>query len=184
MQAALVHYAKHNNKTEAYRHGYNCENMVDETIRVRAWELFEHSLMATAVSSMRATAAVQIKIDAAWVLKRAALLADFNINKFITKQDDGTAVYDFSEATDDDWYCISEYTVDTIVKGKGKAAYEVDRVKLKGHCKLAALKLVGTHTEVQAFKEQIHHTGAMAFVQLNVEEFKQARREMLVSDEC
>lgn len=185
MQKALVHFAEHCNKSEAYRYAYNCENMQDETIRVKAWELFEHPLMAAAVSSMKATAAVKIKIDAAWVLKRAALLADFNINRFVTiNKETGDAYYDFSTATDDDWYCISEYTADQIWKGKGADKYAVDRVKLKGHCKIAALKLVGTHTEVQAFKEQIEHTGAMAFTQLNAEEFKQARREMLKEDEC
>jgi len=186
MQKALAYYAQDATrcKPDAYRHAYDCSNMQPQTIAVKATELFKHPLMAQAVLQLLATAAVVVKIDAAWVLKRAALLADFNINRFIKKQDDGTAVYDFSTATDDDWYCISEYTVDTITKGGGKNAYEVDRVKLKGHCKLAALKLVGTHTDVQAFKEQIEHTGAMAFTQLNAEEFKQARREMLAEDDC
>ena len=186
MQNALAHYAKDptRNKVAAYSHAYDCSNMQKQTIAVKACELFNHPLMAQAVSQLLATAAVQVKIDAAWVLKRASLLANFNINRFIKKQTDGTAVYDFSTATDDDWYCISEYTVDTIVKGKGQDAYEVDRVKLKGTCKLRALELVGKHTEVQAFKEQIEHTGAMAFTQLNAEEFRQARRDMIKEDDC
>ena len=186
MQKALAHYAQDEtrSKVAAYRHAYECDNMQKHVVAVKASELFKHPLMSQAVSQLLATAAVQVRIDAAWVLKRAALLADFNINRFIRRQDDGTAVYDFSTATDDDWYCISEYTVDTIMKRGADEVYEVDRVKIKGHCKLAALKLVGTHTDVQAFKEQIEHTGAMAFTQLNAEEFKQARREMLDEDDC
>ena len=185
MQKAFAHFAEHRNKSEAYRYAYDCENMLGETIRVRAWELFEHPLMAAAVSAMKATAAVKVNIDAAWVLKRAALLADFNINAFVViNSETGDAYYDFSNATDDDWYCISAYTADQIWKGKGKNAYAVDRVKLKGHDKIAALKLVGEHIDVQAFKAQIEHSGAMAFTQLNAEEFKQARREMLAHDDC
>lgn len=187
MQKALAYYAQDptRRKPAAYCHAYNCGDMQTKTIAVKATELFKHPLMAQAVKQLLATAAVQVKIDAAWVLKRAALLADFNINTFIVINDEtGDAYYDFKNATDDDWYCISEYTADQIWKGKGDNAYAVDRVKLKGHCKIAALKLVGTHTEVQAFKEQIEHTGAMAFTQLNAEEFKQARRDMLADDEC
>lgn len=183
MQKAFVHFAEHRNKSEAYRHAYNCENMKEESIRVKAWQLFEHPLMASAISSMQAAAATKVQIDAAWVLKRAALLADFNINRFIRAREDGTAVYDFSKATDDDWYCISEYTVDVITKGRGIDAYEVDRVKLKTHSKINALRMVGDHVNVQAFKEQIEHTGAVAFTQLNAEEYKQARRDMLADDD-
>lgn len=87
MQKAFAHYAEHRNKSEAYRHAYNCENMKAETVRVRAWDLFNHPLMAAAVSQMQATAAVKVEIDAAWVLKRAALLADFNIRKFLKEVD-------------------------------------------------------------------------------------------------
>ena len=184
MLDALGHYAKHRNKTDAYRHAYNTENMKPTTVNREAFDLFEHPLVAQAVAQMKTTAEVEVKVNAAWVLKRASLLADFNINKFIVIQDDGTAVYDFRNATDDDWYCISEYTVDRIVKGAGPGAYEVDRVKLKATCKLRALELVGKHTDVQAFKEQIELTGAMAFTQLNAEEFKQARRDMLKDDDC
>lgn len=186
MQKAVGYYANDSdrNKVAAYRHAYDCSNMQPKTVAVKATELFKHPLVAQVVSQMKATAAVMVAIDAAWVLKRAALLADFNINRFVTVSKDGDAYYDFSTATDDDWYCISEYTADQIWKGKGEDKYKVDRVKLKGHCKIAALKLVGTHTEVQAFKEQIEHTGAMAFTQLNAEEFKRARREMLADDDC
>lgn len=186
MQAALVHYANdiNRNKVDAYRAAYDCSNMQDKTVAVKAWELFKHPLMSQAVEQMQSTAAAAVTIDAAWVLERAARLANFNINRFIRKQDDGTAVYDFSKATDDDWYCIDEYTTDTIGKGKGKDIIEVDRVKLKTVSKLAALKLVGDHVGVQAFKQNVVVDAAVALTTLDADQFKAYRREMLNEDDC
>ena len=161
MQKALAHYVAdpRRNKVAAYRSAYNCESMTVKVVAVKAYELFKHPIFAQTVTQLLATAAADVRIDAAWVLKRASRLADFNISAFITIQDDGTAVYDFSTATDDDWYCISEYTVEAIHKGSGKQAYIVDKTKLKAHCKLKALELVGKHTEVQAFREQLSLSG-------------------------
>jgi phage terminase small subunit len=99
------------------------------------------------------------KINAEWVLKRVALIANFNIKKFITTSAEGTAWYDFSAATDNDWYCISEYTHDLIVKGVGDDKHEVNRVKLKTFDKLRALELVGKHVGVQAFKNKVEVSG-------------------------
>lgn len=84
-----------------------------------------------------------LKVDALWILKRAVLLADFNINRFIAVHN-GNAVYDFTDATDDDWYCISEYTADTIERGTSddENRYLVDKVKLKGYDKIRSLELV------------------------------------------
>jgi len=123
-------------------------------------------------------------VDSAWVLKRARLLADFNISAFITTDDYGNAVYDFSGASDDDWYCISEYTVDQINKGFGDDKYDVERTKIKGHCKLRALELVGKHVSVQAFKENVGLTGHITQVSMTVDEYKKARQEMLADDNC
>ena len=96
------------------------------------------------------------RIDAAWVLKRAGMLADFNIESFIVTVG-GNAFYDFTKATRDDWYCISEYVTKTI--GKRGQLIPVDEIKIKTYCKLRALELVGKHTGVQAFKERIEHSG-------------------------
>lgn len=99
-----------------------------------------------------------LQIDALWVLKRAALLADFNINIFI-RVEGGEAVYDFSTATDDDWYCIQEYVADsTFVKGE-MGLVPVDKIRLKTYDKLRALELVGKHINVGAFKEKLELSG-------------------------
>ena len=190
MQAALLHYANDpgRNKRAAYEHGYNCENMQPQTIAVKSTELFKHPLMAQAVSQMKATAAAKVTIDAAWVLERLALLANFNINRFL-KRVNGKMYYDFEKATDDDWYCISEITMEdsdiTVISPDGELELvPVSRIKLKAESKKAALKMVGQHAGVQAFQENVNLTGAIAHVHMDVEEFKQARRTMLIEDDC
>ena len=97
----------------------------------------------------------EVRIDANWVLKRLALLAEFNIKTFIIINNQGLPVYDFSTATDDDWYCIQELTSDQIWQGAGDNAYEVSRVKLKLPDRLKTLELIGKHVDVQAFREKL-----------------------------
>jgi phage terminase small subunit len=94
-------------------------------------------------------------INAQWVLEKAALLASFNIKKFIKVNSKGDAYYDFTDATDDDWYCIEEFGVDQIAKGKGEDRYDVERIKLKAASKIQALLTVGKHVNVKAFSDRL-----------------------------
>lgn len=107
------------------------------------------------LDELRAEREQEVGIDANWVLKKLKLLAEFNIRKFIRQDEHGNAVYDFSDATTEDWYCIGEYTVDVISKGKGDDVYEVERVKLKAVDKLKALELAGRHVNVKAFSDKL-----------------------------
>lgn len=163
MRKALDFYAKDPNKSkrEAYRHGYNAYKMSDKVAAVRANELFKHPLMVEAVESMNKAAAERNAIDASWVLNKLQLLAEFNINKFIVIRND-KAYYDFSKATDDDWYCISEYSRDTVTKAVAGDLVEVEKVKLKAACKLTALKLAGQHIGVGAFQQEQRDAAAGA----------------------
>lgn len=99
-----------------------------------------------------------MKIDVLWVLKRAALIANFNINKFI-RIEGKEAVYDFSIATDDDWYCISEYVADSSYVKGDCGLIPVEKLRLKSFDKLRALELVGKHVNVQAFKDKVELSG-------------------------
>lgn len=100
-----------------------------------------------------------ISADAMWVLKRAMLLADFNIRSFI-KMVDGVPVYDFSEATQDDWYCIQEYVVDAVnVVSENGGSIPASRIKFKTIDKLRALEMVGRHVNIQAFRDSLELVG-------------------------
>ena len=78
---------------------------------------------------------------------------------FIVVDEHGTAWYDFSDATDNDWYCISEFTVDTVSKGVGAGRYEVEKTKIKVESKAKALELVGKHTDVRAYVDRHEVSG-------------------------
>jgi len=123
-------------------------------------------------------------VDAEWVLRRARLIADFNIKKFITVTDAGDAVYDFSKATDDDWYCIDEYVTEQSYRAMKGYEVPVDKLKIKTAGRLAALKLVGDHVKVQAFKDNIEHSGTVTQINMTPDDYKKARHEMLNSDDC
>ncbi len=151
-RAAADYFVLHKNKAASYRHGYPGVNMKDNTIRRRADELFKKPHVAAYVTERQAgalaivnTTTEHVEINAAWVLKRAALIANFNIRKFVKFDEEGWPRYDFSLATDDDWYCISN------LKDIGPATKD----------KLAALKLVGDTTVVAAFKQNIDLTGTL-----------------------
>lgn len=186
MGKALEHYALNRNKSAAYRHAYDTANMSPRTIRQKAWELFRHPLLKQQVDLMNKQAAAAIKVDANWVLQKAMLLAEFNINQFIITDDQGNAIYDFSEATDDDWYCIGEYTVETLVKKDMEGNfYPVEKVKLKGESRLKALEMVAKLTGAQGYNGvKIEHTGSVGVAQISPDEYKAARQEMLDNDDC
>lgn len=125
-------------------------------------------------------------IDAEWLLKRCRLLVEFNIKKFLRLDDKtGDMVYDFRDATDDDWYCVEEYVTEQIMRQiHAGVMVPVDKLKIKTSSKIAALKLIGEHTKIQAFRENVNVTGEMVNINMNPEEYKEKRREMLDADDC
>jgi hypothetical protein len=186
---AISGYIRHGNKMKAYRESYDVTTMTDKTWKRACYKFFVMPKIKAIIDQVHeqavARANIQIeeamagfcddlvqqateeellKIDAFWVLKRAALLADFNIRKFIKQDDNGNAVYNFSEATDDDWYCIQEYTTEEIARGSDEDQYFVDKLKIKSYDKLRALELVGKHIDVQAFKDKVEHLGQIGIM--------------------
>ena len=139
-----------NGTQAAIRAGYS-----EKTAQEIASENLSKPIIASAIESHQADRAANVGIDAEWVLRRYKLLANFNIRKFLTVHPNGRAYYDFANATDDDWYCISEYTAKTIATHNGPIP--VDEVKLKAYDKSRALEMIGKHVNVQAFKERVDH---------------------------
>lgn len=186
---ALHHYIIYNSKIKAYRFAYDCSRMTETTLNKKCYDLWQKPYMKEAVALISKAALERqnetlknMAIDRQWVLDRAAKMADFNIKKFIKIDEGGNAYYDFSTATDDDWYCINEYTVDVIPRGSGETKYTVDRIKLKTVDKLKALELVGRHVDVGAFKEDNSPTNIVAAI-VTTEEYKRAREELMAKDD-
>jgi len=132
-----------------------------------AYTLMKNPAVCLAIADALEQASILACIDASWVLVRLARLADFSIKNFIEIEDDGRPYYDFTNADEDDWYCINEITVGS-VRGsvrKGTRLY-VDEVKIKTTDKLKALELVGKHIDVQAFKDRAELNGTITVTEV------------------
>lgn len=186
MQQAVSHYLQDptRNKVAAYRSAYDCSRMTVHVVAVRAAELFRHPLVSQVVQQAQREAQEEAKVDAAWVLKRLKLLADFNISKFLVVTEEGKAVYDFSNATDEDWYCIDEYTTEVKLKKDEDGFYPVEKVKVKAVARLRVIEMIGKLTDVKAFSDTLDVNALVATTSLDVEQFKEARRQMLNTDDC
>lgn len=162
---AIQGYIRTGNKFQSYIAAYDVKDPKGRTAKQNCYALFRQPHIKAVINQIQ-EAAVKIasfdvkdmiegtiddlieeqkevetlKIDAYWIMRKAASLAAFNIKKFI-KDDSDRPYYDFSNATDEDWYCISEITMDEISKGSGEDKYYVDRIKIKGPDKLRALEL-------------------------------------------
>ncbi len=136
------------------------EQIQEEAIQraqIRADELIQADVSDIVERHQRAL------LNATWILERTAQLASFNISSFIkVNEATGEAVYDFSEATEADWYCIQEVSCDPLLlaaKDNKDDPIPVNKVKIKSYDKLRALELMGKHVDIGAFKEKVELSG-------------------------
>lgn len=181
MKRCVAYYLADPNrsKSAAYRAGYGGVGMTVSKVASNAARVFAHELVRAAIDHSTAKILSAAQIDAKWVLDRAVRIADFNIANFIVVQSDGSAVYDFSSATLEDWYCIGEYTVGIAPSRAPGRRYDVKGVKLKATCRLKALELISKLTASEAPPKDV----TPGLNTLSIEEFKAARREMLANDD-
>ena len=135
-------------------------------------KLMKSPLVCRAIAAALEEKTRLARIDASWVLKRLALLADFSIKAFVFVDEGGRLYYDFSAATDEDWYCIDEITVGAMraqarqtTDGSIEKLY-VDQVKIKTTPKLKALDMLGKHVDVGAFKERADADGIVTVTEV------------------
>jgi phage terminase small subunit len=79
-------------------------------------------------------------MEAGAVLHEMMTLGFSNMKDFIRVQEDGSAYVDLSALTEEQGRCIREVESETYMDGKGEAAREVKKVKLKLHDKTAPLR--------------------------------------------
>ena len=65
------------------------------------------------------------------VTTELAKLAFANIASFMVEQEDGSVVFDLSGATPEETAAIQEYVVESYTEGRGDAAQDVKKVRLK-----------------------------------------------------
>lgn len=159
---------KYRSYAASYRYAYDAQNMSNSVVHKEAGKLFKlpHIVRFVAermydiskeAARLKAAGKKKTTFDQAYILHKASLLAEFNLKNFIKiESDTSRPYYDFSKATDDDWWCLDEITIDQVVSGPEGHRLYVDKVRIKTTKRRDALKLIGDHVKVAAFA----HPGA------------------------
>lgn len=138
------------NATQAYkRAGYKASS--DDSAGVSAFRLLRKAKVQEAVQDARAKRSERTQIDADWVIKRLAAIANADITRVSEWGNDGLSLKDSSELDWVDSYSITEVQCDETVKqsadGKGKETILSRRKKVRQADKLAALAELLKHVE-------------------------------------
>jgi len=118
-----------NSKAAAYRANYNCGRMKPATINRKAIELYDKTHIIARVTELKAARSERTGITADWVLNQAVKIHERTMQEVKPKL---------------------LKNGDPIKDDEGNPVYEFD-----ARAALGALKLVGDHVNVQAFKKVI-----------------------------
>ncbi|TPK59048.1 MULTISPECIES: terminase small subunit [unclassified Mesorhizobium] len=135
----------------AIRAGYS-----EKTAYSQGQRLLKNVEVQTAMSSAQADRATRTKVDADWVLSRLADEADADIADLYTADGSLRPVHEWPVI----WRkgLVAGIDVEEI-KADGAVIGLVRKVKLSDRIK--RIELIGKHVGVQAFRDQVQHSGAM-----------------------
>lgn len=141
----LEHYFAYKDKTAAYNHVYKRrgkafnEKFWRRQIIKQCIEEFEKGVGKKALQIMEDQG-----ITKGYIQSKLKLLVEFNIRKFLVIKE-GVPFYNFKDASDDDWYCLTEMTANEVLSfiSTEDMLIPVNAVKIKPNCKIKAMELLG-----------------------------------------
>jgi phage terminase small subunit len=101
--------------------------------------------IATEIQRRMEARSKRTEITADQVVTELGKIAFANMLNYITIQDDGTAVVDFSMVDRDQGAVMREVTIETYAESRGDDAQTVKRIKFALYDKKGALELLGRH---------------------------------------
>jgi phage terminase small subunit len=126
----------------------------------QGYQLLQNTSVADAITALKAARSKQTGIDAAWLLKRLADEAEADLNDIV---DDDGRLKNINE-----WPLIwrkglvAGIEVEELWEGRGESRENIGRLhKVKLSDRVKRLELIGKHIDVQAFREQVAHTGGV-----------------------
>lgn len=128
-------YMQGMSKTEAMLKAGYSRSMAEKA----QWKVFDRDDVRAAIEERRWALKTRNNKITDRIQEELARIAFFNIGTVIEVTEQGEFVYDFSEATMEDFAAIGEVTVETYQEGRGNEAQEVKRIKVKPYDKKAAL---------------------------------------------
>ena len=126
-----------------------------KSARAASYALMKNPRVIAALEKKREQREARTAVDAEWVLRRLAVLADSNILDFVKPgkgKKKNLVEVDLSELTREQAAALAGVTVDELKDGG-------QRVKIRLVDKLAALRDVGRHVSVKAFEDRIRVSG-------------------------
>lgn len=155
-QAFVDEYLKDRNGTQAaIRAGYS-----PKTADMQASRLLRNVKISRAVGQAFKEASEKAQVDAAWVLKRLADEAEADIADLYDEHGALKPVREWPKI----WRqgLVQGIDVEELFEGRGESRERVGVVrKVKLDSRIKRTELLGKHVNVQAFKEQIEHSGTV-----------------------
>lgn len=129
-----------NASAAARRAGYSAETAQEQSSR-----LLSNVMLRAEIERLQTQRAERTEVTADEVVLELRRLAFANMLDYITIQDDGSYVINFSMLNRAKAAAVREVTVETYTEGRGDDAQAVKRVKFALADKKAALELLGKH---------------------------------------
>jgi len=151
-QAFVDEYLIDLNATQAAtRAGYSARTANEQGARLLA-----NASVSAAIAAAKRVRSEKTAVDAAWLLSRLADEATADVADLYDETGNVRAVKDWPLI----WRTglVAGIEVESIGEGAGR----LTKIKLSDRIK--RLELIGKHIDVQAFKDKIEHTGAIALV--------------------
>lgn len=98
----------------------------------------------------------KLEINPTWVLEELETLYDANIDDFVKIDEKGEPYYDFSKVTREQLSKIDKLEISPTKFGT--------KISVSMGNKLKILETMGKHTDVEAFKDKVEHTGSITLV--------------------
>jgi phage terminase small subunit len=125
----------------AIRAGYSAKTASVQASK----DLLRNPHVRARIAFLQAKTVNGLEINAINVVRELAKLGLANMDDYMTVQTDGSAVLDLGDTSRDQRAAIQELVVDEYTDGKGDAARDVKRTRIKLHDKRGALVDLGRH---------------------------------------
>jgi phage terminase small subunit len=124
--------------------------------KVEGVRLLANANVQAEVERLMAARSKRTQITADAVVSELGKLAFSNMLDYITIQDDGSYIVDFSMVDRDKGAAMQEVTTETYTEGRGEDATPVKRMKFKMADKRGSLELLGRHLGIFNDKLGLH----------------------------
>lgn len=154
-------YVETLNQGEAYREAH--PGVEESTAGPAAHRFIRRPDVRARVQELFDARAKKLEISAEKVLQEIAALAFSNPHDYVLIQEDGSPVIDLTGLSRQQFAAIQEILVDEYVEGKGDAARDVKRIKVKFYDKGQNLERLGRHLKL--FSDTVEVKGLEALVE-------------------